>query len=92
MPRAEAEQVLSRLGFQERASDSEGASWAVPSWRVDVSLEEDLIEELVRTKGYDIIPETLPSNAVEHAGRAGRGAGARVHPGRTRGGPGSARR
>jgi phenylalanyl-tRNA synthetase beta chain len=65
VPRAEAEQVLSRLGFQERASDSEGASWAVPSWRVDVSLEEDLIEELVRTKGYDIIPETLPSNAVE---------------------------
>ena len=65
VPRDEAEQILTRLGFQERRADAEGATWTVPSWRVDVSLEEDLIEEIVRTRGYDAIPETLPSNAVE---------------------------
>ena len=32
---------------------------------MDVSIEEDLVEEIVRTKGYDAIPETLPRNAVD---------------------------
>jgi phenylalanyl-tRNA synthetase beta chain len=31
---------------------------------VDVSIEEDLVEEIVRTKGYDAIPETLPHGGV----------------------------
>jgi phenylalanyl-tRNA synthetase beta chain len=58
--RDEARRILSGLGFAERASDGEGATFAVPSWRQDIAIEEDLVEEIVRTKGYDAIPETLP--------------------------------
>ena len=65
VPREDARRILAGLGFEERASDAEGATFQVPSWRADVSIEEDLIEELVRTKGYDAIPETLPRNAVQ---------------------------
>jgi phenylalanyl-tRNA synthetase beta chain len=65
VPREEARAILVGLGFEERRPDGEGATFRVPSWRVDVSLEEDLVEEIVRTRGYDAIPETLPRNAVD---------------------------
>jgi phenylalanyl-tRNA synthetase beta chain len=61
VPQAEARRILGGLGFAEVRADGDGATWRVPSWRQDVALEEDLIEELVRTQGYDAIPETLPS-------------------------------
>jgi phenylalanyl-tRNA synthetase beta chain len=64
IPRDEARRVLSGLGFVERTADGQGARWEVPSWRQDVSIEEDLVEELVRSKGYDAIPETLPRLAL----------------------------
>ena len=64
VPREEARRVLLGLGFGELAADEEGATFSVPSWRVDVAIEEDLVEELVRTRGYDAIPETLPAAAV----------------------------
>ena len=34
----------------------------VPSFRADVEREVDLIEEIVRVFGYDLIPPTLPSD------------------------------
>lgn len=38
-------------------------TWTVrcPSWRVNMELEEDLIEEIARVIGYDAIPSTLPN-------------------------------
>jgi phenylalanyl-tRNA synthetase beta chain len=65
VPKEEAARILGGLGFEARSIDGEGATFIVPSWRVDVAIEEDLVEEIVRTKGYDAIPETLPSNAAE---------------------------
>lgn len=65
VPKEESARILNGLGFEARAIDAEGATFVVPSHRVDVSLEEDLVEEIARTKGYDAIPETLPGNAVK---------------------------
>jgi len=35
-----------------------------PYWRSDISLAEDLVEEVARVIGYDQIPVTMPSGAV----------------------------
>jgi phenylalanyl-tRNA synthetase beta chain len=61
----EASRILAGLGFEERSRDAEGAVFGVPSWRADVAIEEDLVEEIVRTKGYEAIPETLPHGASD---------------------------
>ena len=36
------------------------ATWNVPSWRFDLEIQQDLIEEIARIKGYDNLPVTLP--------------------------------
>ncbi len=56
--------TLTRLGFEPTpATGDGGAVWRVrvPTFRVDVSREEDLIEEIARHHGYDEIPTTFPA-------------------------------
>ncbi len=38
-------------------------AWVVPSWRVDLKREADLIEEVARLHGVDRIPSTVPRSA-----------------------------
>ncbi|MBX4180904.1 phenylalanine--tRNA ligase subunit beta [Sodalis sp. CWE] len=47
--------ILTRLGFQVGYVEH---GWKVitPSWRFDISFEEDLIGEIIRMYGYDLIP------------------------------------
>ena len=56
--------TLTRLGFEPTPTAEGGAAaWRVrvPTHRVDVSREEDLIEEIARHHGYDGIPTTFPA-------------------------------
>jgi phenylalanyl-tRNA synthetase beta chain len=62
--RETARRILHGLGFHEWSADDAGAVFGVPTWRMDVSREEDLVEEIVRMQGYDGIPETLPGLAA----------------------------
>ncbi len=50
---------LRKLGMDVRESD-ENFEVIPPSFRVDIRMETDLIEEIARLHGYDRIPETLP--------------------------------
>ncbi len=56
----DAERILKALGFELRRKDGETFEFGVPSWRHDVSIEEDLVEEVARHTGYDRIQTALP--------------------------------
>lgn len=56
----EVQRVLAALGFKQRAQDGTALGFTVPSWRHDVSIEEDLVEEVARHAGYAQIQEALP--------------------------------
>lgn len=57
IPDAEVQDILARLGCR---LESTGQGWQVvaPSYRFDLSLEADLIEELGRIHGYERLPES----------------------------------
>src|SRR5256886_7049648 len=57
--------ILDKLGFDvlpERGGDAD-FTVRIPSWRLDVEREVDLIEEIARLHGYDKFPDTLPAYA-----------------------------
>ncbi|MBO1516839.1 phenylalanine--tRNA ligase subunit beta [Psychrobacter halodurans] len=51
--------ILTQLGF-EVAQQAESLVCTPPSYRFDMSIREDLIEEIARIYGYDNIPSVLP--------------------------------
>jgi phenylalanyl-tRNA synthetase beta chain len=58
---------LRRLGLQPERLDGHRIEITVPSWRVDLEREADLVEEVARHLGYDRIPthtDGLPTQIV----------------------------
>ncbi|MBR1858932.1 MAG: phenylalanine--tRNA ligase subunit beta, partial [Selenomonadaceae bacterium] len=52
--------ILTKLGFEFVSKKLPTLSVKVPSWRGDVTLMEDISEEIARIYGFDNIPSTLP--------------------------------
>ncbi len=53
--------ILKKLGFEI----TENSEITIPSWRNDVSIAEDIAEEITRINGYDKIPTKFLTKPVE---------------------------
>ena len=58
--------------------DAEVVDATVPTWRRDLAVEADIAEEVIRVRGYDLVPATLPHTPMPSVpARPARGAGPR---------------
>ncbi len=69
IPTKECVRILESLGFGVKSSgkkDKETMKIEVPSWRgtKDISIEEDIVEEIARMYGYDNIGTVLPAFSI----------------------------
>ncbi|WP_163557609.1 phenylalanine--tRNA ligase subunit beta [Halomonas sp. NO4] len=60
LPAEEIGEILERLGLGITLRD-DGWQVKVPSWRFDLTIEEDLIEEVARIHGYNRLPVRRPA-------------------------------
>jgi phenylalanyl-tRNA synthetase beta chain len=65
IPEREVRRILNQLGFDNtpkaKKTAEPGLMVELPTWRLDVEREIDLIEEIARIHGYDRFPNTLPA-------------------------------
>lgn len=65
----DAIRTLGSLGFDHIQGDNSKPDEAfvkIPYWRSDVTIEDDLIEEVARIIGYDSIPTTMLATPIPH--------------------------
>ena len=60
----EVDDILSRLGLSLVKRSSNSATWLAPSWRFDLTIEQDLVEEVARIYGYNL-PTSTPTMALD---------------------------
>lgn len=65
IPVSDMKDILTRLGFIVKGC-AKMLSVTIPSWRAtrDISIKEDVIEEIARIWGYDRIPSALPAFSI----------------------------
>ena len=61
-------EIMKRLDIEGKAAKGEELMFMIPTFRVDITREVDLIEELARQYGYNRIPTTLPSVVMKTEG------------------------
>lgn len=57
-------EILERLGMTVETT-AEGWVAVAPTWRFDIAIEQDLVEEVGRIYGYDNIPNQNPTTALK---------------------------
>lgn len=62
--KAEVSAIFNRLGL-EVSDTTDGWQVAVPGYRFDISIAEDLIEEVARVYGYNSIPNLAPKASLK---------------------------
>ncbi|MCG3728515.1 phenylalanine--tRNA ligase subunit beta [Vibrio cincinnatiensis] len=60
---ADVVEILQRLGMTVEIT-TEGWAATAPTWRFDIAIEQDLVEEVGRIYGYDNIPNQAPAAAL----------------------------
>lgn len=63
VPSDDVVEILQRLGMSVETT-SEGWKATAPTWRFDIAIEQDLVEEIGRIYGYDNIPNQAPVAAL----------------------------
>ncbi|MCK6265120.1 phenylalanine--tRNA ligase subunit beta [Vibrio sp. ZSDE26] len=61
---ADVAEILERLGLTVEVT-AEGWTATAPTWRFDIAIEQDLVEEVGRIYGYDNIPNQAPAAALK---------------------------
>ncbi|MFA0813059.1 phenylalanine--tRNA ligase subunit beta [Microbulbifer epialgicus] len=61
--------ILTRLGLEKIDQNDEGWTFLAPSFRFDIAIEADLLEELARVYGYNRIPSESFTAELEIAPR-----------------------
>jgi len=61
IPGVRIKQILNRLGLQVKNKTKNILSVKIPSFRSDLKLPIDLVEEIARIYGYEKIPTTIPA-------------------------------
>ena len=72
VPVDDAVAILARLDFEPTVTNSDSGpviNVSVPTYRSDVTMAADLVEEVARIFGYESLPETLPTGTTSRVQR-----------------------
>jgi phenylalanyl-tRNA synthetase beta chain len=65
IPGAEVVEILTRLGLELVNEESGIWTFSIPSYRFDISIEPDLVEEVGRIYGYNNLPKTTAKGSLD---------------------------